>query len=428
MELSDGLATHERGVWRAAKSSPTLLVIAAGIIAAVLKIYCAATTFGSCDVPVFSHFGQIIDADGIDYLYQTNRRFNFPPITGEFFGLLYHLSAWLTPGAPDSVPRSFPFLLRLPSIVADFVALLVLLRIREKTRRAPVWVLLLFALSPVSFMVSGFHGNVDPVMLCLLLIAVYFCVQEHALLNGAFFALACSIKVAQLFLTPVFFFFWLNRGSKRALQFTLAFGISCLAGWSGALSDSASFFIRNVLGYNSYPGGWGITYWCTFLLDEFHFDVTPQGLNWLIPLLKALKIVIVALAIALGWFRRRQSTMGFLDTIGLCWICFAIFTPGFVPYYLVWMAPFVLLYSATWYAALTAASSIYLFAYYNMMSHGIMPWNASDPLVPPAWNDWGTVPWFVMVAIAVGALIRKWPLRTKTGNCGLRRSASPQVA
>ena len=81
-----------------------------------------------------------------------------------------------------------------------------------------------------------------------------------------------------------------------------------------------------------------------------------------------------------------------------------IFAPGFIPYYLIWMAPFVLLYSATWYAVLTAASSIYLFAYYNMMSHGL-PWNASDPSVPPAWNDWGVIPWMVAVAMAVGALI-----------------------
>jgi len=38
------------------------------------------------------------------------------------------------------------------------------------------------------------------------------------------------------------------------------------------------------------------------------------------------------------------------------------------------------------------------------MSHG-MPWNASDPSVPPAWNDWGVIPWLVAIAIGVGALI-----------------------
>ena len=384
--------------------SPKILVLSAALIAAALKIYCAATTFGSCDVTIHARFGQIIDAAGIDYMYRADRLFNHPPLTGEFFGLLYHLSAYLTPPAPHSVPRSFPFLLRLPSIIADFLAVLVLLRIRARTGIPPVWSLVLFALSPVAFMVSGFHGNVDPIMVCVLLIAAYFCVEEQPLLSGIFLALACSIKVIPLFLTPVFFFFRLHRGQKPALQFTIAFVVSCLAGWSGALVDSPTYFLKNVLGYSSYAGGWGITYWCVFLFDAFHMDLSPKSLDRLLPLLVALKALIVVLVIALAWWRRKQTGPGFVATIGLAWACFLIFAPGFIPYYLIWMAPFVLLYSATWYAILTAASSIYLFAYYNIMSHG-MPWNASDPSVPPAWNDWGVIPWVVAVAMGVGALI-----------------------
>jgi hypothetical protein len=227
-------------------------------------------------------------------------------------------------------------------------------------------------------------------------------------------------------LAPAFFFFWLSHGTKPAWKFSATFGLACLAVWSGALIGSPFYFFRNVLGYSSFAGGWGITYWVVFFLDAFHFDVTPQSLNGLLPLLTGLKIVVISLAIALGWLRRKQSGPGFLATIGLSWICFAIFAPGFIPYYLVWMAPFVLLYSPAWYAVLTAASSIYLFAYYNIMSHGKMPWNASDPSVPPAWNDWGTIPWFVMVAIGVSAVIAA--LRTNRAGWAVRRAGDKQVA
>src|SRR5882762_10162878 len=211
--------------------SPKAIVI----LAAALKLYCAATTFGSCDVTIHARFGQIIDAMGIDYMYRLDRHFNHPPVTGQFFALVYHLSAYLTPPAPHSVPRSFPFLLRLPSIVADFFALLVLLRIRIKTGLPPMWALVLFALSPVAFMVSGFHGNVDPIMVCVLLVAAYFCVEEHAVLSAIFLGLACGIKIIPLFLTPVFFFFWMHRGRKQVLQFGASFAFSCLAVWSTAL-------------------------------------------------------------------------------------------------------------------------------------------------------------------------------------------------
>ena len=384
--------------------SPKILVVSAALVAAALKIYCAATTFGSGDVLIASNFGKIIDSMGIDYLYRATRLFNHPPVTGEFFGLLYHLACYLSPPGADSVPRSWPFLLRLPSILADILAVLILLKLREKTGKPPVWSLVLFALSPAAFMVSGFHGNVDAIMVCVLLIAAYFCVEEHALLSGIFLALACSIKVIPLFLTPVFFFFWLQRGQKQALQFTIAFVLSCLAGWSGALIGSPTYFLKNVLGYPSYSGGWGITYWCAFLFDTLHLHLTPKSATDLLsPLLSSLKLIIVASVVTLGWLRRKQSGAGFFATIALAWTCFVIFAPGFIPYYLIWMAPFVLVYSPTWYAILTAATSIYLFAYYNIMSHG-MPWNYCDTSVPPAWNDWSNIPWVVTIAMGVGAL------------------------
>src|SRR5947207_13213045 len=123
--------------------SPALIVTAAGIIAAALKIYCAATTFGSCDVTIHCRFGQIVDSMGLDYMYRLDRHFNNPPVTGEFFGMVYHIAACMTPPAPHAVPQSFPFLLRLPSIIADALALLILLRLHQKTGNPPVWALAL---------------------------------------------------------------------------------------------------------------------------------------------------------------------------------------------------------------------------------------------------------------------------------------------
>ena len=247
---------------RPLKWSPALIIIAAGIIAAALKIYCAETTFGSCDVTIHCRFGQIVDSMGLDYMYRLDRNFNHPPITGEFFGLIYHIAAWITPPAAHAMPHSFPFLLRLPSIIADVLALLILWRLHQKTGNPPVWSLALFALSPVAFMVSGFHGNVDPIMVCLLLVATYFCVEENLLLSAMFLALACAIKIIPLFLVPAFFFFWLNRGVKSGLTFAAVFSLSCLAVWSEAVIGSPFYFFRNVLGYSSFAGGWGITYWC----------------------------------------------------------------------------------------------------------------------------------------------------------------------
>src|SRR5438445_8671214 len=126
-------STASRLQTRPLKWSPALIATVAGIVAAALKIYCAATTFGSCDVTIICRFGQIVDSMGLDYMYRLDRHFNHPPVTGEFFGLVYHIAAWITPPAAHAVPQSFPFLLRLPSIISGALALRLLLRLSQQT-------------------------------------------------------------------------------------------------------------------------------------------------------------------------------------------------------------------------------------------------------------------------------------------------------
>src|SRR5207253_1809631 len=81
--------------------------------------------------------------------------------------------------------------------------------------RIPTWALALFALSPVSLMVSGFHGNTDPVMVLFLVCAVWMCLRNQPVMAGLFLALSCQIKIVPLFLLPAFFFFWLSQNRSR---------------------------------------------------------------------------------------------------------------------------------------------------------------------------------------------------------------------
>jgi hypothetical protein len=57
-----------------------------------------------------------------------------------------------------------------------------------------------------------------------------------------------------------------------------------------------------------------------------------------------------------------------------------------------------------------------------------MPWNVSDPFVPPLWNDWGTVPWFVMVAIGIFALVGRRHRLPETAMRAFNRSERSQIA
>jgi len=384
------------------------LVIGAALVAMCLKFYCASTTIGSDDVAIALTFGRDIYHVGLDGMYRKAYWFNHTPATGSFFCFAYALARELS--AMGDHPRAFfPFILRFPMIIADFLVVLILLRIRQKTGRPPVWALVLFALSPVSFMVTGYHGNVDPMVVFFLMAAAYFCATEkHPLVCGLLFGLSCNVKIIPILFAPVFFFFWLHRGVRQGVQFMLASGLTCLAGWSAALIGSPELFLKNVASYNGFWGIWGISYWLSKMpWQQFHtmgsYGLPPAQVHVVV----FLKLLVIAGVLFLAWTRRKCRGNELFSTLALAWTVFFVFAPGIAAQYMIWLAPFILLYSEWWYLALTVTSTAFLFVFYNTISHG-MPWNYGDSkfVMFPIWTPWTNLPWLVLIGLLVAKVFR----------------------
>jgi Glycosyltransferase family 87 len=377
------------------------MIILAALVAMALKIYCASTTIGTNDTKSHFEFGRIICKYGLDYMYRLTDVFNHTPVTGGIICLAYSLANKLDPYGSPHAYQYFPLILRLPGIFADFLTVLVLLLLHKKTGRPPVWALALFALSPVSFMVSGYHGNVDSVMVLFLAAAAYCCVEKHPAMSGLFLGLSCNIKVIPLLLTPVFFFFWLHRGKKAAWQFTAACVFTCVAGWSVALIGSPAIFLKNVLGYNHYWGQWGITYWLNISPWEMFHPSGPFTLTSISQaVLTILKDTVILGVLVIGWTQRRLPNQEFFSVLAGAWLLFFVLSPNIAPQYMIWLAPFVLFYSPGWYAVLTAASGLFLFFFYNTISQG-MPWFYGESKVSlnNLWLPWSNCPWAVLIAM-----------------------------
>ena len=229
---------------------PVLIVVVA-LVASLFKIGIALSTLGTNDVIAFYQFAKAIEIHGLTWTYEHSILFNHPPLVGYFLQGL----AWL-----DHQPffrqndLTFPFLLRLPGIIADFgVVLLVLSVVREYPHlRPPRWALLLFAASPVSIMVSGFHGNTDPILVLFLVLASVMALRDRPLLCGLFLALSCQVKIIPLLLLPIFFFFWVER--RRLRSFLGSFLLSSLLLLRGTALEIAGFvrkeraLLRQLLG------------------------------------------------------------------------------------------------------------------------------------------------------------------------------------
>ncbi len=366
---------------------PNHLVFLAAFIALAAKLWIASTTLGTTDAFLFGVFGQVIEKRGLGYAYEHVRLFNHTPLIGEW-------AAWLF-RASDGKVQDYALSLRVPGIVADFLSVLILLRLRQKTGRPPVWALVLFALSPVSLMVSGYHGNVDPVLAVMLLVAAWMCVEEKPLLCGIALGLACQVKVAPLLVAPVFAAYWWPR--KKFIVFGAAASLLTLAGWAPALLLAPEAFLRNVLGYSGYWGIWGWSYCLRASGNGMFQTVGMIDLHSAQTLaMAATKYFIIGAALWLSWRRRRDDVF---FTLAGVWAVFFVFAAGIAPQYFVWLAPFILMTSPRWYAALTAASAVYLFAFYNVISGGL-PWSRgiSQNHHIPLWGPWNLVLWLTLIA------------------------------
>lgn len=368
----------------------------AALVALLAKLVCAALTLGTNDADAFYNFGRFIWEHGLLAQYHATPEFNHTPLTGGYCALIYGLGHGF----------GFNFLLRLPGILADYAVVQALLRWRGTRDQSPSWPLVLLALSPVSLMVSGFHGNVDSSLVCLLVLAALECGAGRAAWCGLWFGLACNVKVIPLLVAPVFFFHWLARGHGD--RFFLVASLTILTGWSYPLVTIPATFLQNVLGYSSNWGSWGITYWLSWTGAAVF---TPTGFSGLTPtqltMMSALKLLIVTTALVLAWRRRSLGPDEVFSTLTFVWAVFFVFAPGVGAQYLVWFAPFLMVHGARWFAAITVASSVFLFVFYDTICGGL-PWyhGSSTRELLPQWAGWSNLPWLALVAFLAVSLSR----------------------
>lgn len=383
-----------------------ILILCSALLGLLLKLYCAWTTFGSNDVLLHLAYGETLATHGLKAMYEKTSLFNHTPLVAGYFAASYESAQFLGERFPSLItlfpqgthehPFLFPLFLRLPPIVADLLAVLLVMLCYRKNSQPPLWAVCLFALSPVSFMVSGYHGNFDSMMVLFLLLAAIMASEDRLLPCAVSLGLSCNFKIISVLLGPIFFFYWLHRG--KGVHFALLTGAVCVAGWSPALLLCPSLFLHNVLGYSSYWGIWGITYWLRSTGMTGFAKVSFTGLSGQqVMTMTILKFLVIFSILALAWRRRALPGRCIFATIAYAWAIFFTIAPGVCAQYMVWPAPFILLLSPSWYLIMTAASTAFLFRFYDVISEG-MPWyyGRSTNNLDNLWVPWTNLPWLVM--------------------------------
>jgi 4-amino-4-deoxy-L-arabinose transferase-like glycosyltransferase len=143
-----------------------------------VKLWLALTTFGTNDVRYWQTFMNYLVEHGSVTIYRDIWYYNHPPMISGLLLLLHSLV--------DHAPNGFPFLIRLPAIVADIFSVFAVYRLVRHywTEQRALICAAGLALSPILVLVSGFHGNTDTVFLCLVLLARVRAVVARAPLSG----------------------------------------------------------------------------------------------------------------------------------------------------------------------------------------------------------------------------------------------------
>jgi hypothetical protein len=296
-----------------------------------------------------------------------------------------------------------------PAIVADALSVwLVWLLMRTKAHpplagRAGYAALALLAAAPASVMISGYHGNTDPVVMCFLLLSVWLWERHrNAWLAGAALGMAINVKVVPLVFLPALFLYVANW---RRLAYLAVTGLVVFLGSLPAIVQDPAIVAQKVLGYGSYYGHWGLSRLLMELgaggglaaqLDALFLaygrDVALGAPAVAAVIMNGPHLFVQAVVRrgagasplregrSAGDKPRPYAGVGRPPLYVQCGLIAALFlavSPGFGVQYLAWLVPWVPAAGALVAAAFYAASGVFLFAVYTYWA-GAFPWYTAD--------------------------------------------------
>lgn len=393
-----------RGKARSGEAVSSVIVL----LAFIAKVSIAFNTFGATDVVTWRSDVAKLKRDGVESLYRDGITYSNPDGSLRLYQPFIHppfivhlLRAWDALERATSLPMQF--WMRLACAAADVVSALLLREILRLSlyQVGPCWgSLLIVALSPISLMISGFHGNTDPVMVAFVVGSVYFMeVRGMPVAAGAALGAALSIKVAALIFAPVLLLYC----GRKSFRFVLAAAATVFVLSSPYLITSTKAVVSVIGPYSSQYGVWGFSRFASAVGGD------ANG-----ALLIAAKVMLIAsIVVCAVQMNRSGSHRPLLLQCAVAAFAFLAISPGFGVQYLAWTVPWSVALSIPLAVAYQLAGGVFLFLYYNRAAHGL-PWYFADSLHTPVW--YGSVVWAGLICWVICWASLLLALRSRIGS------------
>jgi hypothetical protein len=374
----------------------TLLVLGAcGLLARVLL---SAISTGSDDIRSWERYAHSIAERGLLALYRDDVLFNHPPLPAYFsrasifFARILHLS--------------FPFVFKLPGVVADCLTAWLLWSWwnRRSGADAGAWAFALYGWSPCAILVSGYHGNTDAIAICFAVLALYL-VEEYRWHFWSGLALACAInvKLIPVLLLPALLYRY--RSFQEAARFLAGVSLGALPFLALIAAGAGLTLNRNVLQYNSLFEYWGINVFLKALekmVREQSAWLDTAALQAVNAYPRVARMIIFASILLVCLYARSRGALGRHVAASLSICLFLLLTPGFGVQYAIYAAPLVFLVSLAWGAAYSLVAGVYIGLVYYHFLVSYVPLTSTHRLPHPAILAIpGTAAWLVLLAFFV---------------------------
>ena len=268
--------------------------------------------------------------DGREVYTSVLGRHPYLPFQMYVMGAMAYLSQWT--GLPYVVA------VKLPAVAADVALTALIYRAVRDTggRQWAAYAALLYALNPVSLLVTAYHGQFESVTLLLLVLSWWLWERRRATGSAGALGFAILNKTWPVVILPVIFL-RLRNWRGRIVYTLIALGIPVLfvVAYLALFSADPTPMLRRALTHRGVAGYWGPG------AVLYPAAAAWPGLQPAADLLFALRNGLLLIGVLASlWWTRRQSALDALLTLLL--VMFVV-TVGFGIQWLVWPVPFALL-------------------------------------------------------------------------------------
>jgi len=353
----------------------------------VLRLVLALVSRGTNDIVSWEDFANHIAEHGLLWMYANVPLWNHPPLMG-------YMVEGLRALAP-ALGWAFPPTFKLVPIAADGLSALLIFRVwlahtgdYRAARRALLW----FTLSLNAVLVSGYHGNTDPLVGALVLAACMAVERRHSFAGGALLAAAVNVKLIPLLLAPLLV---ARLSASEISRFAAGLALGVLP-FLPVLWLAGDGFVRNAVAYRSNFDNWGVPLFIR--ATEYVGGASVVG-PWAEAYVRVGPILVIAGVLAVAGYARLAQRFSTYEHAALGLAIFLILAPGFGVQYTAILGPVLLAVSQRWGGAWAVTSGLFLLVVYVTFSTGEFPLYSyfDSPLRPHA-AAVGFFAWTLLVA------------------------------